>query len=66
MHVEPLDLGKLKVFPLAERKSLTRADEIVIDPESSPKACSDKLMPLIQEAAANIAAARKRLSLIHI
>ena len=60
MHVEPLDLSKLKVFPLAERKSLTRADEIVIDPDSIPKPCPEKIAPLVREAASKIAAARKR------
>ncbi|MFO0826470.1 MAG: hypothetical protein U0792_25685 [Gemmataceae bacterium] len=29
MAVQPLDLSRLKVFPLAERASLTRADEIL-------------------------------------
>lgn len=60
MNVTPLDLSKLKVFPLAERKSLTRADEIVIDPDSTPKACSEKNIPLIKDAADKIRAARKR------
>ena len=60
MHVEPLDLAKLKVFPLAERKSLTRADDIVIDPDTIPKACSDKIAPLIRDCAARIRAARQR------
>ena len=34
VSVTPLDLSKLKVFPLAERKSLTRADEILIEPDA--------------------------------
>lgn len=60
MAVEPLDLSKLKVFPLAERKSLTKADDIVIDPDSTPKPCSDKIAPLVKDAAEKIMAARKR------
>lgn len=60
MQVSPLDLGKLKVYPLSERKSLTRADDIVIDPESIPKACSASLSSLIQNCARDIKAARKR------
>ena len=39
MTAQPLDLTKLKILPLAERKSLTRADEILIDPDSSPPTC---------------------------
>jgi hypothetical protein len=60
MNVQPLDLSKLKVFPLAERHSLTRADEILIDPDSSPKPCSDKIAPLVQDCAEKIRAARER------
>lgn len=60
MHVAPLDLSKLKVFPLAERKSLTRADDIVIDPDSMPKPSSDKIAPLIRDCAQKIRAARER------
>jgi hypothetical protein len=60
MHVEPIDLSKLKVFPLAERKSLTRADDIVIDPDTPPKPCPEKLAPLIRDCANSIRAARKR------
>src|SRR5437870_407811 len=60
MPVEPLDLSKLKVFPLAQRQSLTRADEILIDPDSPPKPCSDKIAPLVQDCAQKIRAARER------
>ena len=31
MTVKPLDLSRLKVFPLSERMHLTRADEILVD-----------------------------------
>ena len=34
MNTKPLDLAGCKVFPLAERRSLTRADEILIDPDA--------------------------------
>jgi hypothetical protein len=58
--VRPLDLSRLKVFPLAERKSLTRADDILIDPDSPPPPCSDRNAGLIRDCAARIAAARRR------
>ena len=60
MDVKPLDLSKLKVFPLSERKSLTRADEIVIDPDSAPKPASDKISPMIRDCAQRIISARER------
>jgi hypothetical protein len=58
--VQPLDLSRLKVFPLAERTSLTRADDILIDPDSPPKPCSERNAALIGECAAKIKAARER------
>lgn len=60
MKVDPLDLSQLKVFPLSERKSLTRADEILIDPDSAAKPCPDRIVPLIQRCAQNILAAQNR------
>jgi hypothetical protein len=60
MNVTPLDLSKLKVFPLSERQSLTRADEILIDPDQPPKPCPERLVPTIQDCAAKIRAARQR------
>ena len=60
MSVEPLDLSKLKVYPLSQRHSLTRADEILIDPDSEPKPCPDRLVPLIKECAESLRAARER------
>lgn len=59
--VQPLDLRKLKVLPLQERKSLTRVGDLLITPESAPPACSNKrVAALIKQCAANILAARKR------
>jgi hypothetical protein len=60
MQVEPLDLSRLKVFPLAERVSLTRADDILRDPESAPPPCCERNSALIQEAAERIRDARGR------
>jgi hypothetical protein len=58
--VQPLDLSKLKVFPLAERKSLTRADDILIPPDSAPKPLPEDLVAEIRGAAQKIRAARDR------
>lgn len=58
--VVPIDLGGLKVFPLSQRKSLTRADEILIDPDAPAPACSDVNSTLIDECAAKLREARER------
>jgi hypothetical protein len=60
MDIVPLDLGKLKVLPLKQRKSLTRADDILIDPASPPPPCSERNRALISECAARMRAARTR------
>lgn len=60
MSVEPLDLSRLKVFPLSERRHLTRADDILIAPESSPSACSARNAQLIARCADAIVQARAR------
>ena len=48
--VQPLDLSKLKVYPLAERRSLTRAEDILIAPDSPPKPLSEELVGRICQA----------------
>jgi hypothetical protein len=34
--VRPLDLRRLKVFPLEKRRSLTRVEEVVVSPDAPP------------------------------
>jgi hypothetical protein len=58
--VVPLDLSKLRVFPLAERESLTRADDILVDPSSAPATPPARVAPLIVECANRIRSARER------
>jgi hypothetical protein len=60
MTPEPLDLSRLTVYPLARRASLTRADDILLDPDSPPPPCSERNAALIRECAENIRAARER------
>jgi hypothetical protein len=60
VSVTPLDLSKLKVFPLAERKSLTRADEILIEPDAPLKPCTAVMSSLIEDCVQKIVAARSR------
>lgn len=58
MH--PLDLSRLLVRPLAERKSLTRAEDILIDPDTSPKFLAPDAADAIRACAGRIRAARER------
>jgi hypothetical protein len=58
--VQPLDLTKLKILPLASRRSLTRADEILIDPDAEPPPCPDRVAALVEGAADAIWAARRQ------
>jgi hypothetical protein len=58
--VQPLDLSKLRVYPLAERQSLTRADDILIDPDAPPAKLPERIAPLVHDCADKIRAARQR------
>lgn len=55
----PLDLSRLKVWPLTQRKSMTRLDDILVRPESTPEDCSPEVMKWVQSCAKKIAAARQ-------
>jgi hypothetical protein len=57
---QPLDLGKLKILPLAERRSLTKVDEILVDPDSVPPPCSERLAAVFDDCSRKIRAARDR------
>lgn len=56
--IEPLDLRRLKVLPLARRQSLTKANEILLNPDREPKALPANLLEKIDEASARIESAR--------
>jgi len=59
-YPKPLDLEKLKVWPLAERKSLSRVEQILIDPTSPAGNCGPEALEAIADCAAKIAGARER------
>ena len=48
------------MLPLSRRHSLTTVDQILIDPEATPKACSEPICARIRECAARIKDARQR------
>lgn len=57
---EPLDLTKLKVYPLAERKSLSGIDKLLVDSNRPPQACRPEVSRMIADCTQRIANARKR------
>lgn len=56
----PLDLSKLRVFPLADRRSLTNVDEILVDPDAEAETCDVFNAGFIRQAAERIAHAREK------
>ena len=56
----PIDLSRLRVLPLAQRESLTQADEILIAPDSTPPTVPSELADRIVECAAAVRSARQR------
>ena len=60
VSVAPLDLSQLKVLPLAMRKSLTRADDILVDPDSPAPPVAPAIAARIAECAERIRAARRQ------
>ena len=56
----PLDLSRLRVLPLAARRSLSGIEELLLDPAAPPPPCPPPLLDLIHECAQGVAAARRR------
>ena len=59
MSAKPLDLRRLKVFPLDQRKSLTRVEDILMNPDAHPAPVGDEQASAIARCAADIKAARQ-------
>lgn len=60
MSINPLDLSRLRVRPLAERDSLTRAQEILLTPAAAPSTVAEPVAQRIADCARTIRAARDR------
>jgi len=56
----PLDLARLKVYPLETRRSLCRLEEILVEPANEPPACEAPLAATIHLCAQRIREARQR------
>src|SRR5262245_9242713 len=55
-----LDLKKLKVYPLAERRSLSQVENVLVEPSGNPAPAGEAVRPIIQDCARHILAARNR------
>jgi hypothetical protein len=56
----PINLRKLKVFPLAQRKSLARLEDILAAPDSTPPACPAAQLAVVRQCARHLVQARKK------
>ncbi|HUR44950.1 MAG TPA: hypothetical protein VMZ27_03660 [Candidatus Saccharimonadales bacterium] len=57
---QPLNLKKLRVYPLSERKSMSRITDILVDPDAPPPACNEWITARVKLCAEKILAARKK------
>ena len=60
LNATPLDLSRLRVHPLAERESLTRVEDILLDPVRAQKPIGPELNLTLERCVAAIRAARRR------
>jgi hypothetical protein len=60
MKREPLDLRELKTRLLAERRTLCRVEDILVDPDAKLASCSEQNEAIVEEAATWILQARSR------
>ncbi len=58
--VKPLDLARLRVLPLSERRSLTRAEDILIQPDAALRPLNAQQQALITGCVARLRRARER------
>jgi hypothetical protein len=59
-YPEPLDLQRVKVYPLAERRSLSALEKILIEPGQPVRPCDAGARQAVAECAGKIVAARRR------
>lgn len=56
----PLDLRRIKVYPLQQRRSLTQVEEILVNPDAPPAAGSSAIARVVEDCAAKILTAKGR------
>jgi hypothetical protein len=59
-YPEPLDLKKVKVYPLAERQSLNSIDRMLVNPDDPPAPCGPEALETVRHCARKVATARQR------
>jgi hypothetical protein len=57
---DPIDLTNVKVYPLAQRKSLSSIDKLLVDPKQPVRPCNPGISETIGNCVEKIIAARKR------
>src|SRR6476620_10384556 len=62
MVSEPIDLKNIKVYPLAQRQSLSSIEKLLVDPDGPAPPVDSGLRKAIDLCASKIADARKRKS----
>jgi hypothetical protein len=56
----PLDLGRVKVLPLEQRRSLSTLSEVLVEPAAPPPPLAEPVLGAIERCAADIGRARSR------
>jgi hypothetical protein len=56
----PLDLKKVQVYPLAQRRSLSAIENLLVDPATPPPPVPANLLPLLRDCAERVAIARRQ------
>ncbi len=59
-YPQPLDLNQVKVYPLAQRRSLSSIEKLLVDPNQPPRPCPGGASALIADCAEKVLAARRR------
>ncbi len=57
---EPIDLANVKVYPLAQRKSLSSIEKLLVDPNQPAQLCNHQNSEMIAGCAQQVASARRR------
>src|SRR5437899_3173083 len=55
-----LELERVRVFPLSQRRSLSRIETLLVDPKQNPAECSAREMELVADCEGKVRAARDR------
>jgi hypothetical protein len=61
-YPEPLDLRKVKVYPLAERRSLSTLEKILVQPDKPPRPCDAGSESAVHHCVKQLRAARSKQS----